>query len=223
MEIRLIELEILLGEVEETGKDAFVERYPGAFMVAMGFLAGEEIAPLRPKPVKPPPVPKSAAPKEKDEVEDTDPLIIEPSKPPRRYRPDSSLSRRLDFTAAFKFGQRLEHDRSQAHPLAGLSFFLQLTGHKPRLSIGRGPDCDITIPDRSVSDEHCLVEVTSKGVLVVDQESTNGTFINQERIEPRTPITLANEDILTVGRYSFQLLSAASLFEVLWEILQASG
>lgn len=207
----------MLGEVEEVGKEAFIERYPGAFMVAMGFLAGEELAPLKPAS-PPPPVPEFLAPKKNGEVEDTDPLIIEPSKPPRRYRPDSSLSRRLDYTAAFKFGQRLEHDRSQAHPLAGLAFFLQLTGHKPRMMIGRSADCDITIPERSVSDEHCLVEVTSKGVLVVDQESTNGTFINQGRIEPRTPITLANEDILTVGRYSFQLLSSTSLFEVLQEI-----
>lgn len=220
MEIRLVELESLFAEIEDLGDKEFAERYPGAFMVAMGFLAGEEVigGPASPQQETGPVAPESDGPGSGE----NDPLVIEPSRP-RRSKPDSSLSRRLDYTAAFKFGQRVQHDPTQSHPLAGLAFFLRLTDEAPNLTIGRSADCDITVPERSVSEEHCRIEVTPQGVIVVDNDSTNGTLINQVRLGAQRPVPLANEDILTVGRYSFQLLSAASLYQVLQEIRGVSS
>ena len=58
--------------------------------------------------------------------------------------------------------------------------------------------------------------------LAIDVGSTNGTTVNLERLEPMRPKVLADEDILTLGRYSFQLLSAATMYSEL-ALLDAMG
>jgi len=190
VDTQLVRLEHLLGELG-SGEQRFVERYPGAFMVAAGLLVAEE---SKPKP-------------------DDGPLVIEATKPPRE-----STNGRLDFTSVFRFGQKVRHATGEPHALAGCAFFLRPTGEKTHVEVGRSAACDITVPDSSVSDRHCRIEVTGQGVVVRDLASTNGTSINQQRIEPDTPRVLADEDILSVGRYSFQILSAATLFAGLIEV-----
>lgn len=55
--------------------------------------------------------------------------------------------------------------------------------------VGRAEDCDIQIPSDSdhlqVSRHHCLLEIHPPVVRVRDLGSTNGTFVNGEKIEPR--------------------------------------
>jgi pSer/pThr/pTyr-binding forkhead associated (FHA) protein len=118
-------------------------------------------------------------------------------------------------TAAFAFSQHMRHEAATPHPLAGLAFFLRPTGPLPAVTIGRSADCGITIPDASVSDQHCRIEVTPQGVQVIDPGSTNGTSLNLEWLEPSVPRVVADQDILSVGRYSFQLLSAQTLYQEL--------
>ena len=118
-----------------------------------------------------------------------------------------------DATAAITFGARLRHDSMQKHPLAGCAFHLAPAAEQTTVMIGRSPDCAITIPDNGVSECHCRIEITAHGVTVVDAGSTNGTTVNLERLEPGRPKVLADEDILSVGRYSFQLLSARTFYD----------
>jgi len=198
MQVQLVKLEILLEELG-LGPDLFVERYPGAFMVAAGLLAIEEEV-------------KDNEDNEENDASD-ERLIIAPTKPPR-----DMTRERLDFTTVFKFGRRRAHATGEPHALAGTAFRLQPTGDKSHVTVGRSADCDITVPDRSVSDVHCRIEVTERGVVVIDLQSTNGTSINQQRLEPGAATVLADEDILSVGRYSFQMLSSASLYSGLLEV-----
>ncbi len=81
--------------------------------------------------------------------------------------------------------------------LRGQSFELNQAEHV----IGRTEDCDICIPDPTVSSHHCkLVREDGEGnYIVCDQGSTNGTRVNGVRIEEGTPHTLVNSDILQVG------------------------
>ena len=49
---------------------------------------------------------------------------------------------------------------------------------KNRLTIGRGPDCDIILPDRVVSRRHACIDRRDGEYFIVDDDSKNGTFVN---------------------------------------------
>lgn len=65
------------------------------------------------------------------------------------------------------------------------------------ISLGRGQDNDITINDASVSRHHATITQTSSGFVVKDNGSSNGTFINGNRIQGEC--TLSVNDILKFG------------------------
>lgn len=67
--------------------------------------------------------------------------------------------------------------------------------------VGRGKDCTLTIIDPSVSRIHTKLSVERSGALTVeDLKSSNGTFINDERIEVAT---LHHRDVLRFGNVEF--------------------
>src|SRR5688572_21870548 len=49
--------------------------------------------------------------------------------------------------------------------------------------IGRAPECDISVPADEMSRRHALVKPTPDGLAVEDLGSSNGTFINNKRIQ----------------------------------------
>jgi hypothetical protein len=127
------------------------------------------------------------------------------------------LAVREDSTLPMVFGEHPRHDLSRRHPLAGAVFYLPAEAGE--ITLGRGARSEIVVPDESVSELHCRLELSPEGTLrVVDLGSTNGSSVNQIRIEPEQPEPLADGDLLTVGRYSFQLLGAESLHELLLEL-----
>ena len=75
-------------------------------------------------------------------------------------------------------------------------------GHVYRLGLdvtdlGRDADNDIVIDDDKVSEEHTRIRVDEEGRFVVwDLASTNGTYVNGERITAATPITENDEVML---------------------------
>lgn len=69
--------------------------------------------------------------------------------------------------------------------------------------VGRGKDCTITIIDPSVSRIHSKLTVERSGALTLeDLKSSNGTFINGERIEVAT---LNHRDLLRFGNVEFMV------------------
>ncbi|RMF17628.1 MAG: FHA domain-containing protein [Gammaproteobacteria bacterium] len=50
------------------------------------------------------------------------------------------------------------------------------------VTIGRDPECDITIPVSHLSRRHCQLTVAGAHLLIKDLGSTNGTFLNGEQI-----------------------------------------
>ena len=177
MEIELRTIDELRRELQRTDRDGFTATYPGAFLLAMGFLATEDVQ--------------------------------------ASVRAAKGLNQPKAPTAAVSFGAHLRHVAGQSHPLAGCAFFMRPTGEAFRAVIGRSIDCDITVPDPSVSELHCRLQVRPQGVVVIDLRSTNGTIINMTPLQPGTPCIIADEDILSVGRYSFQMLSAPTMYDEL--------
>ena len=52
-----------------------------------------------------------------------------------------------------------------------------------RLVIGRESNADVRLDDAAVSREHCLLNVTDRGIIVSDMQSGNGTFLDGDRIQ----------------------------------------
>jgi predicted component of type VI protein secretion system len=73
---------------------------------------------------------------------------------------------------------------------------------RPRTVVGRKPECNIRVPVSSVSREHCEVLLTDDAVQVRDLGSSNGTYINRERVQEAT---LKAGDLLGVGPAVFVL------------------
>ncbi len=71
------------------------------------------------------------------------------------------------------------------------------------IMIGRGADCQLILDDDYVSTRHARVVATPNGVYVEDLGSTNGTYVNGQRITAPTTITLA--DSVRIGKTMLRL------------------
>ena len=77
------------------------------------------------------------------------------------------------------------------------------------LTIGRGEDCDIRLHDHSVSRRHARIEQTPEGFLVFDQQSTNGTFVNDRQLD--SSWILQDGDYLRVGNCIYRYLAGGNI------------
>jgi hypothetical protein len=77
------------------------------------------------------------------------------------------------------------------------------TGSQLRFTIGREPDCDMTLADRTVSRLHASLKREDGGWLLTDLGSTNGTKLNGWRVS--APITVTAGDLVSFGGATFVL------------------
>ena len=113
-----------------------------------------------------------------------------------------------------------------AHPSSqslGMRFRL-----KPRcaLVIGRAPNVEISLPDvNSLSRQHARLTYRSESVLIEDLGSTNGTFVNEKRLENTT--TLKSGDRFQVGGAHFKFLQERDIenayFEAIHDLMILDG
>ena len=71
-----------------------------------------------------------------------------------------------------------------------------------RMTLGRGPENHIHLPDLLVSRVHAELHIGPQGAEIVDLDSANGTFVNGHRVD-RTP--LFQGDVVAVGHYLLQV------------------
>ena len=67
-------------------------------------------------------------------------------------------------------------------------------------TVGRHPESDIFLNDVTVSRHHCRFKVASESIAVEDSGSTNGTYVNDKRVDE---VTLKAGDEVLVGRFHF--------------------
>jgi pSer/pThr/pTyr-binding forkhead associated (FHA) protein len=78
----------------------------------------------------------------------------------------------------------------------------------PKFLIGRGEDCQFRPQSKMVSRKHCAILVQDSSVTIEDSGSTNGTFVNGEKIQQRE---LKNGDRIKVGVFELQVELSATL------------
>lgn len=71
--------------------------------------------------------------------------------------------------------------------------------------LGRQFDCHICLQGRAVSRQHAQIVQRDNQFFVEDLGSSNGTFLNGQRLQPRTPIPFGDGDNLAIGSYTFAL------------------
>lgn len=82
--------------------------------------------------------------------------------------------------------------------VSGQTFALGAT----RILVGRADNCDLRLEDASVSSEHARLVRDSAGWRVVNLLSTNGTFVNDQKISSSA---VSNGDRIRFGRVEFRL------------------
>src|SRR5205085_1337115 len=71
------------------------------------------------------------------------------------------------------------------------------------LTIGRTPDNRLVVNDQSASQHHAEIRPEGQGYSIVDLGSSNGTFVQEQRLDPYIPRMLYPGDMVRIGDTRF--------------------
>lgn len=73
------------------------------------------------------------------------------------------------------------------------------------LTVGRAASCDLVVADNYVSNVHARISARDGGHWLEDLGSTNGTFLNEERVSEAVPVPVGTGDTVRVGKATLEL------------------
>jgi pSer/pThr/pTyr-binding forkhead associated (FHA) protein len=128
--------------------------------------------------------------------------------------PNPEVEVETDPTVVYvPIADRAEHPLSpdEASSIEGLSGFAIVVEKGPRTgmtyllrdgntTVGRSPESDIFLNDVTVSRHHCRFLTKGPNLTVEDSGSTNGTYVNDERVDAAE---LSAGDEVIIGRFHF--------------------
>ncbi len=91
------------------------------------------------------------------------------------------------------------------------------------LTMGRIQDNQIVVNDPKASSHHAEIRPTVYGYSIVDLGSTNGTYVNEQRLEPHNPRALTSADTIRIGDTRFTYTASGSSPEVPPTVYAAPG
>jgi len=119
---------------------------------------------------------------------------------PSEFGQLAAMARRETIVASGSGTQRpaaRPPDPTQPQLLARLSF-----ENRPQLSVGRAADNDLRLDGLQISNHHARFARTNGSVAVEDAGSTNGVYVNGERITSRRPVQPS--DVIQIGPFVLQ-------------------
>jgi pSer/pThr/pTyr-binding forkhead associated (FHA) protein len=85
---------------------------------------------------------------------------------------------------------------------------------KFEIAIGRAPNSDILLSkDKLTSRRHATITYENGAYFLIDERSANGTFVNGQQLEEKTPYKLQNRDVVGIGEYEL-IFQASAVSEV---------
>ncbi len=82
-------------------------------------------------------------------------------------------------------------------------------------TVGRadtGQKMDIPVGHGTTSTRHAIIECDANRITLIDQRSTNGTFLNEEAIAPGGPRDVRDGDRIRFGGYTVLVIHVAGRF-----------
>jgi serine phosphatase RsbU (regulator of sigma subunit) len=120
----------------------------------------------------------------------------------------ASLGKRLPVeTSAHQLLIHVENAASRHVPL-----------HLLPLIVGRSAPAEVVLAGSTVSRRHCRLEQQGDSILLTDLGSTNGTFINSERVT--APIVLQDGALITIGAHALSYHRRSQQELAGWEALE---
>ena len=96
--------------------------------------------------------------------------------------------------------------------------------NKEIVIIGRSTKCDLRLTHAGISREHMQVELKHGEIYITDLDSTNGVFIDGQRIQSRMPVLYQTYLSLVIGQTTLQVTppaDATASFNILTKVMQA--
>ncbi|MCB9707273.1 MAG: FHA domain-containing protein [Myxococcales bacterium] len=83
--------------------------------------------------------------------------------------------------------------------------------NQDRIVLGRSRGADVRLPHAGVSTHHATLHRQGDNYVIVDNGSTNGTFVNGLLLTPMKPKALRSEDLIGIGHFGivFQLTTVS--------------
>jgi pSer/pThr/pTyr-binding forkhead associated (FHA) protein len=76
--------------------------------------------------------------------------------------------------------------------------------------IGRALDNDVCIDNRRVSRYHAQLRWVESSWLIYDLQSTNGTFVDDQRVAPSQPRAVVLGSVVRLGDYAVEVRDGSS-------------
>ena len=73
------------------------------------------------------------------------------------------------------------------------------------VTIGRAKGCKLRIPSKAVSREHCRIDLSNGHVSVIDLGSSNGTYLDGNKLPPNNDTRMESDSVLIVGDQKFKV------------------
>ncbi|MEM6293913.1 MAG: FHA domain-containing protein [Myxococcota bacterium] len=87
-----------------------------------------------------------------------------------------------------------------------------MTFNQAQVHVGRASDCELSLGGKGISSRHCRFTRTPQGVVLEDLGSTNGTYVNRQKVTQ--PVTITSADEVIIAMYEVRIVEDGAVVSV---------